>query len=75
MRAGKERGVQMVRCERTREQPGTNLPPRDAGEPTEAGKRDSLCMRARFCIRPTSDMSRIQRRNWSNDEHENTTRR
>ena len=59
--AGIERGVQMVRCERTREQPGTELPPRDAGELTTAGKRDGLRMRARFCIRPTFDMSGGQR--------------
>ena len=57
MRAGMERGAQMDRCERQREQPGADLPPRDAGEPTATGKRDSLCMRAGPCIRPTFELS------------------
>ena len=57
MRAGIERGVQTVRCERQREQPSADLPPRDAGELTTAGRRDGLCMRARFCICPTLEIS------------------
>ena len=57
MRAGIERGAQTVRCERQREQPGTDLPPRDAGESLATVKRDGLCMRVEICIRPTFALS------------------
>ena len=57
MRAGIERGVQAVRCERQREQPSADLPPRDAGEPIAMVKRDNLCMKTGHCIRPTFELS------------------
>ena len=61
MRAGIERGVQTERCERQREQPSMDFPPREACELTTEGRRDGLCMRARFCILPTFDMRGAQK--------------
>jgi hypothetical protein len=52
-----ERGGTTVRCEPKGERPGTDMPPRSAGEPTVTRKRASLCMRVVFCICLTFDLS------------------
>ena len=57
MPAGLERGVQTVRCERQREQPGTELPSRDACELATTAMRDGMCMKANLQLRPTFDLS------------------
>jgi len=59
MRVGIERGIQMYRCERTREQPATELLPRDACELATTTKRDGSCMRANLQLRPTFEVSGV----------------
>ena len=56
-----ERGGQKVRSERTREQPATEPPPRDACELVATTKRDGSCMRANLQLRPTFELRRDRR--------------